>query len=104
MSNAFLAVAYAPVPGFPAGTTVASISATITGQAAGNTTPILQTGAPGVSSIEFVNVVPDTYTYSVVAVTADGNPLGTAVTGTFTITAPTTVSLSLPSAVSVTQQ
>ena len=100
--NAILSIVYAPVPGFPAGSVVANILATITGSAAGST-PIVQTGAPGATSIEFANVAADTYTYSVSGEDASGNTYGTAVTGTFTITAPATVTLSLPSSVTVAQ-
>jgi len=101
--NALLAIAYALVPGFPAGSVVANIVATITGSASGNTTPQSQTVAPGTASVTFAGVAADTYTYSVGAVDANNNTLGTAVTGSFTITAPSTISLNLPASVTVTQ-
>lgn len=105
MSNLNLAVVYADIPGFPAGAAVAAITATVTGTAAGNTTPIVQVGAPGVASFTFPLTVADTYSYSVEGV--DGatppNTYGTPVTGTFVITAPATVTLSLPSSVTPSQ-
>jgi len=103
--NLDLAVIYANIPGFPAGSVVAVIQATVTGTAAGNTTPIVQTGAPGVASLVFPLTVADTYTYSVAALDASSPPntFGTPVTGTFAITAPATVTLSLPSTVSASQ-
>jgi len=96
--NAILSILYADVPGFPAGSVVATISATLTGA-----TTITQTGAPGAVSIEFANVAADTYAYSVVAEDASGNKFGSPVMGTIVITAPATVTLSLPSTVSATQ-
>lgn len=98
--NAILAVLYSLVPGFPAGSVVASISASITGAA----TPIVtQSVPPDTAAITFANVPADSYTFSVAAVDASGNVFGTPVTGTFVIAAPTTVSLSLPSSVTASQ-
>jgi hypothetical protein len=103
--NLVLAVLYSPVPGFPPGSAVAAVTATVTGTAAGNTTPISQSAPPDEASFVFALTVADTYTYSVQAV--DGatppNTYGTAVTGTFAITAPVTVTLSLPSSVTPSQ-
>jgi hypothetical protein len=103
--NLVLAVLYSPVPGFPAGSAVAAVTATVTGTASGNTTRISQSAPAGETSFVFPLTVADTYTYSVQAV--DGatppNTYGTAVTGTFTITAPATVTLSLPSSVTPSQ-
>ena len=98
--NAILAIAYADVPGFPAGSVVAHISASITGAV----TPVVnQIVLPGTASITFANVPADTYSFSVAGVDASGNVFGTAVTGSFTITAPATVTLSLPSTVTASQ-
>lgn len=98
--NAVMTVVYSLIGGFPAGSVVANVVASITGAA----TPVVsQTVAPGTATIAFDNVPADTYTYSVQAVDASNNTFGTAVTGTFTITAPTTVTLSLPSSVVVVQ-
>jgi len=102
MSTVLATITYAAsAPTFPAGTSVASIVATITGAAAGNTTPITQTVAAAAPSITFDNVIADSYTYSVAAVDSKGAVLGTAVTGSFTVSAPATISLSLPSTVAI---
>jgi len=101
--NALFAIAYASVGGFAPGTAVANIQITLTGSAAGNTTPVVGTVAPGTTSADIALSVADTYGYSVVAVDASGKALGTPVTGSFVLTAPATISLQLPSTVSVTQ-
>jgi hypothetical protein len=103
--NLALAISYAPIDGFPAGSAVAAIQVTVTGTTVGNTTPIVQSVAPGTSTISFPLTVADTYTYSVSAVDAATPPddFGTAVTGSFVITAPVTVTLTLPSSVVASQ-
>lgn len=103
--NLNLAVSYAPVPGFPAGSVVAAIQVTVAGTAAGNTTPIVQSVAPGTSEVTFALTVADTYTYSVVAVDAavPADTFGDPVTGSFAIVAPATVTLALPSGVVASQ-
>jgi hypothetical protein len=103
--NLDLAISYAPVPGFPAGSAVAGIQVTVTGTAPGNTTPIVQTVAPFTLNVAFPLTVADTYTYSVQAIDAATPPdtFGDAVTGSFTITAPVTVTLTLPSSVVASQ-
>jgi hypothetical protein len=95
-----LAISYALQGSFPPTTTVAGISATIVGTAAGNTTPQTNLGGPTETSVSF-SVIPDTYNYSVVAVDSSTPPvaLGTAVTGSFVVTAPATIQLSLPQTV-----
>ena len=100
MSNAIAVVTYADVPGFPSGSAVSHIVATITDSKGVATT---QTVAPGTATVEFDNVAPDAYSISVAGVDSSGAVLGSPITGTFTITAPATVTLSLPSAVSVSQ-
>lgn len=98
--NAVLAIVYTEVPGFPTGSVVDHIACSITGAA----TPILTANvAPGTASAEFANVPADTYTFSVVAQDAAGNDFGTPVTGSFTITAPATMTLNIPSSVTASQ-
>ena len=99
--NALGSITYADVPGFPAGSVVSTIAVTLIGTA--NTTPIVQDLAPGTASVEFANIAADTYAFTVAGQDASGNVFGTAVTGTFTITAPATVTLSLPVTVTFTQ-
>ena len=53
--------------------------------------------------MSFPNVAAGSYSFSVAAQDSTGAVLGTPVTGTFTITAPATISLSLPSVVTPTQ-
>jgi hypothetical protein len=96
--NALASISYAPVEGFPVGSVVDHIVVTITGA---NTPAQTQNVAPGTGVVDFANVPADSYGFSVAAVDAAGNTFGTAVTGTFTITAPQTVTLSLPSAVTI---
>ena len=98
--NLDLAITYADVPNFPAGSAVAHILASITGAV----TPVVtQIALPGAATISFANVPADTYTYSVSGVDVSNNTFGTAVTGTFTVTAPATVTLFLPATVTATQ-
>lgn len=102
--NLNLAVSYAPVPGFPAGSVVAAIQVTVVGSLPGSA-PVVQSVAPGTSEVTFALTVADTYTYSVVAVDAAVPPdtFGDAVTGSFVIVAPATVTLALPSGVVASQ-
>lgn len=101
MSNLILAVTYADVPGFAPGTTVGSVVATLVG--AVNTTPVTQSSVTEADTITFVNVPADTYSYTVQALDANANPLGVAVVGSFTLTAPATITLSLPASVAASQ-
>lgn len=100
MSTAVLTISYQlSAPTFPAGTVVDHLVVSITGV----TNPtVAQKVAAAAPSVTFDNVQPDNYTYSVQAVDATGASLGTAVTGSFNVAAPATISLSLPSAVAVT--
>lgn len=101
--DAVLAIAYTPsAPTFPEGTVVGSIQVTVTGSAVGNTTPVVGSVAAGTPSVTVDLTVADAYTYSVQALDASGNALGTAITGAFETVAPVLVSVSLPSSVSVT--
>ena len=97
-STVTLALTYAPQQ-FPAGTTLGNLQASLTGAAAGNTTPIVQSLPAGTASVVFPAVVPDTYAISVQQLDGNSNPLGTAVTGLVTVSAPTTITLSIPVAV-----
>jgi hypothetical protein len=101
--NADLAVTYADVPGFPAGSVVAEIVATLTGSAPGNTTPMELSQPPGSAEFSFFNVQADTYAFSIEGLDAKGDTFGTPVTGSVTITGPTTVTLSLPASATASQ-
>lgn len=90
-------ITYADVPGFPEGTVVGSISVSFVGQLAADSQT--QSVAPGTPSVTFT-LAPDTYNWTVQAADANGKGLGTPITGTFVVVAPT-VTLSIPSAVSV---
>jgi len=99
-------IGYSPQT-FPAGTgQVASVTLTTTGAAAGNTTPVVTVLAPGQTSVT-VNLVPDTYQYSLQALDGSNNDLGVALTGSFTVVAsgggtnPGQVTLQIPSSVTV---
>lgn len=92
--NLDLALTYSDVPGFPVGSAVAQIVATLLGSAPGATKVSAAVG-PAAAAIEFANVAADTYTYTVSNVDAAGNVLGSVVTGSFTVTTPQTISLSL---------
>lgn len=89
---------------FPPGTgAVNHIVVTITGTAVGNTTPIVQT-------IPFANVgmagsLPlsaDTYTWSIQNFDANNTPLAGAFTGTHTVVAPATVSVTIANTLTFT--
>lgn len=95
-----LAVSYTDTD-FPAGTgPVASITATITGHAEGNSGPTTLTIPPGAQSVS-ATLLPDNYAFSIQNQDAQGNNLGNAFTGTFTIAAPAEVTLSLASGLAV---
>lgn len=88
---------------FPAGSgPIATIAYTITGQAAGNTAPI--TGTIPLNATQLtITLIADTYTWTLVNSDAASPPntYGGPFTGTFVITAPATVNLSLASGISV---
>lgn len=101
--NVIATIVYGDVPGFPAGTVLDHITATLTGSTAG-AVPISQTVPPATANVTFASVPPDTYTYSVQGIDAGGNALGTAVTGSFTVGTPDqTVTLSLPASATLVQ-
>jgi hypothetical protein len=81
---------------FPPGTgTLASTTVTLTGSAAGNTTPVTASVPLGATSIT-VPLLPDTYAWSMQSVDSNGNNLGAAVTGTGVVSAPANVTINLP--------
>jgi len=99
MSVATFAITFADVPGFATGTVVASQTLTITDPTGAITTQSL--GATDTSATATLTVV-GAYTATVQGVDGSGNLLGSAASATFSISAPTTISLSLPSALSAT--
>jgi len=104
MSNAVLTLTYADsTPSFPEGTVIDHIVVGITDTSASPPVSSTTNVAPGTTSpITFLNVAPGTYTASAQAVDASGAALGGAATTTFTVAAPTTVSLSLPASITAT--
>ena len=84
----------------PAGSVVDHIVVTATGAIVGALPP--QSVPPGTTSVTFSNMVPDTYTFTAQAFPATGSGYGTAVSTTLTVVA-TTVTLSVPGALSATQ-
>lgn len=103
MSNAVLTITYAKTSGFPAGSVVDHIAVSITDTTAVPPTSVTQNLPPDTGSATFVNVAPGSYTFSVSGQDVTGAVFGTPVTGTFTITAPATVTLSLPATASAAQ-
>jgi hypothetical protein len=104
MSNAVFSIAYADSPPvYPAGTTVAAVVVSISDTSVTPPVSTSQSVAPGTAAVTFANVDAGSYTYSVQAMDATSAPLGTAVTGTVSITAPATISISLPASATVTQ-
>lgn len=101
MSNAILTGSYVATDGFPPGSVVDHILATITGAA---TPAQSQAVAPGTTTITFAAVAPDTYNFTVAAMDANNNVFGTPSSGSFTVSASTTVTLSLPSGFVATVQ
>jgi hypothetical protein len=99
--NLIESITYTPSsPTFPAGTVVDHILCTLTGAA---TPAVSQSVAPLTATVTFPNVAADTYTVTAQAIDATGAPLGTAVSTTLVVTAPATISLNLPSAVTAAQ-
>jgi len=102
--NAVAAIAYADSPAtYPPGSVVDHIAVTATGSAPGNTTPVSQSVAPGTASVTFASLTPDTYTITAQAFPASGAGYGTPVSASITITAVSDISLSLPSAITLSQ-
>ena len=106
MTTATLAIAFA-LQTFPTGTTIADYEVTLTGTTTGaqpaQTLPA-SAGVPGTpAAAVFPDLQPDSYTASCQAVDASGDDIGEPATTSFTVTAPTTVSLAIPTSISVTQ-
>jgi hypothetical protein len=93
-----ITIGFTDTPGFPAGSAVDHVRLTVTGALGSSAS---QAVAVGVTSVNYTFGVPDTYTVTVQAVAADGSVFGTPVSTTFVVAAPATVTLSLPSSVSV---
>lgn len=105
--NAALTLGYGQVSGFPAGSAVASILLAAVGALPANATPVTQQVAPGTASVTFSSLPADTWTFSATPLDANNNALtasGYSVpTGSVTLTAPSTVTLSVPTTLSATQ-
>lgn len=91
----------APTPGFPAGSVIAGILVTLAGTLGSSQN---QTLAPTATGCAFTVSVADTYTATAVAVSAAGDTFGIAVSSTpLVVTGAATISLTLPSAISLAQ-
>lgn len=103
MKNVTLTVRYADSDGFPAGSAVVRILASLDTVPPSNpSAPLVQTMDPGTLSCTFVNVPDGVWQFSVAAQDSNAATLGTAVGGSFTVADdPVTVTLSLPSGVTV---
>ena len=95
-TSATCTITYALVPGFPAGSVVDHILITCKGVVSGVQPPLQL--APGALTANYDVPVADTYTFTAQGMPLTGAGFGTPVTATLVITAATTVSLSLPSA------
>ena len=104
MATVVGSLSYADVPGFPAGTAVDHIVVSVTDTSVSPTTTVSQNVAAGATSVTFADLDPGSYSYTVAGVDSSGVVLGTPVVGSFSVTAPATISLSLPSAASFSQQ
>lgn len=93
MSTKNISISYADVPGFAASTSVASVTLIVTDPAGVATNSSL---TPGQTSTTFEATAVGAYGVSVQGVDQNGNLLGTAVTASFSVDAPATVTLSLP--------
>jgi len=91
-----ITIGYTATPGFPAGSVVDHIGVSIVGLVAANNQS--QNVAPGTTTVT-VTLNPDTYTISVQAFDVNNNAFGTAVSTTLVVSAPTTVTLNIPSSV-----
>lgn len=95
-------VTYTSTPGFPNGTVLGSISATITGTASGNTTPVTVSVTLGAPTIT-VPLIPDTYNWTLTNKDVSGVALpGGGFTGTGIVHAPITVTLNLATGLTFT--
>lgn len=101
MSKVILVLTFAAVAGFPAGTSVDHLSATLTG---GSGDALTASAPADATSIEFADVPAGDYSGSVSGRDSSNNTLGTPVNFSFTVTpVDTSISLNLPSAVDVQQ-
>jgi hypothetical protein len=98
-SSATLTITYANVAGFPAGSVVDHIKVTCTGTTTG-VQPVLSLPS-STASATYTVPGPDTYTFTAQGFPLTGGGFGTPVSATLTITSGTTVSLSLPAAMTV---
>jgi len=73
---------------------ITAITATVTGSASGNTAP-LNLSIPIAATSVSASLIPDTYTWTLNNEDAAGNTYGGPFTGSFTVSAPATVTLSL---------
>ena len=102
MTDRIATITYAlSAPTFPVGTTVDHIVVSISDTAVSPPILVSQNVPVGTTSVTFSNVAPGAYTASAQAEDATGAALGAAVTTTFTVDQPSTISLSLPSAITV---
>lgn len=102
MANAVFAVAYSDVPGFAAGTVLDHVAVSISDTSAIPPTVTTQNVAPGTASVTFANLDVGSYTYTITNQDAANATLGSVVTGSFTVSAPATISLSLATGATVT--
>lgn len=102
MSTVVGVITYADVPGFPAGTSVDHIVVSVTDTSVSPTTTVSQNIPAGTLSVSF-DLDAGSYTYTVAGVDGSGVVLGSPAQGSFAVTAPATVTLSLPSAASFSQ-
>lgn len=101
MATLTSAISYADTPGFPAGSSVDHVLVNLVDAGSG-TVVASQSVAPGTGSVSFANIAPGTYTANAQAFPASGAGYGSAVVSApFTVAAPVTVTLSLPSAVTL---
>lgn len=92
-------ITYTETPGFPAGSVLASITASFVGVL--NTTPVsisVTLNAPNIT----VPLPPDTYTWTLVNADASGNVFGGPFTGTGIVNPPATVTLNLATGLTFT--
>ena len=105
--NGILTPTYAPVSGFPAAAVVAAILFTAVGSLPENATPQTQSVAPGTATVTFSDLAADTWTFTASPVDASGAALTaagySAPSTSLAITAPQTVTLTVPTALSAAQ-
>lgn len=104
--NVSTSVSYGSVPGFAAAAVVAAIMVSLQGSDPA-VKPLTQAVAPGTTSLSFSDVPADSYTVTAEPIDADANVLTAAgytpPTTTLVVTAPSTVTLTVPVGVSASQ-